>query len=118
MFRKVETTMLTLMTVIRKRPEVSTADFRHFMEHEYGPTYAALPQVKEYVQYFLTDAANDGVEQPIDAIVRISFDSRSAMREALATPEYQRAHDLRGAYMREASTGIHSAVLDRQVQLV
>ncbi|WP_250853400.1 EthD domain-containing protein [Streptomyces rhizosphaericus] len=106
------------MTVIRKRPEVSTEDFRRFMEHEYGPTYAALPQVREYVQYYLTDAVSDCVEEPIDAIVRISFDSQSAMREALATPEYQRAHELRGAYMREASTGIHSAVLDRQVQLV
>ncbi|MEU8869440.1 EthD domain-containing protein [Streptomyces umbrinus] len=106
------------MTVIRKRPEVSTEDFRRFMEHEYGPTYAALPQVREYVQYYVTDAANDGVEEPIDAIVRISFDSQSTMREVLATPQYQRAHEMRGAYMREASTGIHSAVLDRQVQLV
>lgn len=42
-FRKVDTSMLTLMTVIRKRPEVFTEDFRHFMEHEYGPIYAALP---------------------------------------------------------------------------
>ena len=47
--------MLRLMTVIRKRPEISTEDFRRFMELEYGPTYAALPQVKEYVQYYLTD---------------------------------------------------------------
>jgi hypothetical protein len=42
--------MLRLMTVIRKRPESSTEDFRRFMELEYGPTYVALPQVKEYVQ--------------------------------------------------------------------
>ena len=27
-------------------------------------------------------------------------------------------YEMRGAYMREASTGIHSAFLDRQVQLV
>jgi hypothetical protein len=48
------------------------------MEFEYGPTYAALPQTREYVQYYLTDTAED----PIDAIVRISFDSPEQMREA------------------------------------
>jgi hypothetical protein len=42
--------MFTMLTVIRKRPEVSTEQFRHFMEFEYGPTYAALPQTREYVQ--------------------------------------------------------------------
>ncbi|WP_420311122.1 hypothetical protein ACOB87_20070 [Streptomyces sp. YS-B37] len=40
--------MITLMTVIRKKPEVSTEDFRHFMKHEYGPTYQALPQTRAY----------------------------------------------------------------------
>lgn len=40
------------------------------------------------------------------------------MREALATPEYRRAHELRKAYLRETSAGIHPAVLDRRVQLV
>ncbi|MFD5080565.1 EthD domain-containing protein [Streptomyces sp. NPDC058371] len=110
--------MLRLMTVIRKRPEVSTEDFRRFMELEYGPTYAALPQVKEYVQYYLTDLAADGEEEPIDAIVRIAFESENEMREALATDEYRKAHELRTAYMRETSAGIHSAVLDRRVQLV
>ncbi|WP_405970017.1 EthD domain-containing protein [Streptomyces sp. NBC_00988] len=110
--------MLRLMTVIRKRPEISTEDFRRFMEREYGPTYVALPQVKEYVQYYLTDLAADGEEEPIDAIVRIAFESEEEMREALATETYRKAHDLRAAYMRETSVGIHSAVLDRRVQLV
>src|ERR1700743_2440009 len=92
--------VITLMTVIRKRPEVSTTDFRRFMETEYGPVYAALPQVREYEQYYLSDRGGDGAEEPIDAIVRISFDSEAAMREALATEEYAKAHELRKAYMR------------------
>ena len=110
--------MFTLMTVIRKRPEVSTEDFRRFMGSEYGPLYATLPQVREYVQYYLSDLARDGAEEPFDAIVRISFDSEATMREALATEEYRKAHDLRKPYMRDTSIGIHSAVLEQQVQLV
>ena len=110
--------MHTLMTVIRKRPEISTEDFRRFMESEYGPTYAALPQVREYVQYYLKDLSVDGAEDLVDAIVRIGFDSEETMRDALATEEYRKAHELRQGYMRETSVGIHSAVVERQVQLV
>jgi hypothetical protein len=107
--------MFTLLTVIRKRPEVTTEQFRHFMEFEYGPTYSVLPQTREYGQYYLTDTT---AEDPIDAIVRISFDSPEQMGEALATDAYQRAHAMRQAYMRETSAGIHSAVVDQTVTLV
>jgi hypothetical protein len=106
------------MTVIRKRPEVSTGDFRRFMEVEYGPTYAAMPQVREYVQYYVSDLAADGADAPIDAVVRIVFESPESMREALATPEYARAHELRKAFMQDTSVGIHSALVEREVQLV
>jgi hypothetical protein len=39
--------MFTMLTVIRKKPEVTTDDFRHFMEFEYGPTYSGLPQTRD-----------------------------------------------------------------------
>ena len=57
--------MYTLMTVLRKRPEVSTEDFRHFMEHDYGPAYVSLPQVRHYVQRYVTDLT--AAPEPIDA---------------------------------------------------
>lgn len=65
--------MFTLLTVIRKKPEISAESFRHFMQHDYGPTCVGLPETREHVQYYLDDLATDGAEQPIDAIVRISF---------------------------------------------
>ncbi|MFZ3467950.1 EthD domain-containing protein [Streptomyces sp. 4.24] len=110
--------MITLLTVIRKKPEVSTEDFRHFMKHEYGPTYEALPQTRAYIQYHLTDLASDGAEEPIDAIVQISFESQEAMAEALSTEAYRKAHELREQYMRETSVGIHSARVDDTIAFV
>lgn len=110
--------MITLLTVIRKKPEVSTEEFRRFMKHEYGPTYQTLPQTRAYVQYHLTDLAADGAEDPIDAIVQISFESEEAMAEALATDAYKQAHALRERYMRETSVGIHSARVDDIVTFV
>lgn len=110
--------MFTLLTVIRKKPEITTEDFRHFMEFEYGPTYAGLPETREYVQYYLSDLMNDGAEPAIDAIVRISFDSPEAMKKALQAESYKRAHKLREGFMRETSVGIHSAIVDKTVKLV
>ncbi|AYG77924.1 hypothetical protein DWB77_00031 [Streptomyces hundungensis] len=110
--------MITLLTVIRKKPEVSTEDFRHFMKNEYGPIYEALPQTRAYVQYHLTDLASDGAEDQIDAIVQISFESHEAMAEALSTDAYKKAHELRQQYMRETSVGIHSTRVDETVTFV
>jgi hypothetical protein len=36
--------MQALLTVIRKKPEITTEQFRHFMKFDYGPTYQALPK--------------------------------------------------------------------------
>jgi hypothetical protein len=52
--------MFELMTIIRKRPEVSTEEFRVFMEHEYGPTYVAMPQTRSHTHYYLDDLTTDG----------------------------------------------------------
>jgi hypothetical protein len=110
--------MFTVMTVIRKKPDVTTEDFRRFLELEYGPTYAGLPETRQYVQYHLSDVMIDGAEPPIDAIVQISFDSEDEMRKALQADSYETAHKMREAYMRETSMGIHSAVVDATVKFV
>ena len=44
--------MFTLLTVIRKKPSITTEDFRRFMEVDYGPTYVGLPETREYIQYY------------------------------------------------------------------
>jgi hypothetical protein len=110
--------MHILLTVLRKRPEITTEQFRAYMEHEYGPTYSAMPQTREYVQYFVDDLAADDAEEPIDAIVRIAFDSVESMQEALDSDRYRRAHDARKRYIRESSVGIHSAVVTHEAKLV
>jgi hypothetical protein len=110
------TNLYTLLTVIRKK--ITTENFRHFMEHDYGHTYAGLPQTRSYVQYYLDDLETDGAEDPIDAIVKISFDSPEEMREALQADSYEQAHSQRDAFMRETSSGIHSAEVFKTVTLV
>lgn len=113
-----EELMFTMMTVIRKKPEISTEDFRHFMEFDYGPTYVGLPETREYIQHYLSDVMTDGAELPIDAIVQISFDSKEEMMKALQADSYKKAAKMREEYMRETSVGIHSAVVEKTLKLV
>jgi hypothetical protein len=61
-----------MVTVIRKKPDVSTEDFRRFMRYEYGPTYVGLPETRSHTQHYLSDVMTDGAEPTIDAIVEIS----------------------------------------------
>ncbi|MFJ2755165.1 EthD domain-containing protein [Nocardioides sp. NPDC087217] len=106
---------LSLITVIRKHADVSTTDFRHFMEHEYGPTYTRMPQVVSYTQHYVADVVNDGSEDPIDAVVQITFISEAGMRAALDTDAYRAAHAARERYMRPTTAGIHSVRVERSV---
>ncbi len=110
--------MFELMTIIRKRPEVSTEEFRAFMEHEYGPTYVAMPQTRSYTHYYLEDLTTDGIEAPVDAIVQISFDSEQELASALSTPSYRDAAERRKAFMQETSRGIHPTRIAKTVRLV
>lgn len=88
------------------------------MEHEYGPTYVALPQTRFYTQYFLDDLTTDGVEASIDAIVHIAFDSKEELADALSTPSYRDAADRRKAFIQETSRGIHPTRIAKTVKLV
>ena len=110
--------MFTMLTVIRKKPEITTEEFRHFMKYVYGPTYVEMAETRSYIQYYLSDMMNDGAEPSIDAIVQISFESEDEMRTILRTDSYKKAHEMRQQYMRETSIGIHSAVVDEIVKMV
>jgi EthD domain len=110
--------MFTLMTLVRKRPEISTERFREFMEIEYGPVYAAMPETRRYVHYYVSDIMKDDAELPFDAIVHISFDSRESMTEALKSDDYKRAQDERKKFMLDGPHGIRSALVDKIVELV
>jgi hypothetical protein len=110
--------MQELMTMIRKRPEVSTADFRRFMELEYGPTYVAMPQVKRYAHYYLDDLSSGSGAPPVDAIVHIAFASVDEMKVALAADSYAKAAQARQTYMLDGPFGIHPTLVAATKNLV
>lgn len=110
--------MFTILVVVRKRPEISTQEFRRIWKDVYGPYYKKMPQVKSYVQYHLDDRRKDDAEDAIDGVAVLSFDSEEAMKEAWATDIYQEATKIRETIMRETAVGVHVTSLHETVQIV
>ena len=110
--------MFTITVVVRKRPEVTTEEFRRVWKDIYGPMYRQMPQVKSYIQYHLNDRRKDNAEDPIDGIVVMSFDSEADMKEAWATDIYKKAAKIRESIMRETAVGVHVGWVDEVVQIV
>ena len=110
--------MFTIAVVVRKRPEISTEEFRRIWKEEYGPIYKKLPQVKAYYQYHLSDRRKDEAEDPIDGIAIMSFDSEVDMNEAWKTDIYERGARIRESIMRETAVGVHVASVDELVKMI
>jgi len=110
--------MFTIAVVLRKRPDLSTAEFRRIWKEVYGPMYRQMPQVRSYFQYHLSDRRKDETEDPIDGIAIMSFDSEADMKAAWQTREYQQAALIRESIMRPTAVGVHVASVDECVQVV
>lgn len=110
--------MFTILVTVRKRPEISTEQFRRIWKEEYGPMYRQMPQVKSYQQLHLADRRKDDAEDPIDGVAIMSFDSEEAMKEAWATDIYKEAAKIRESIMRETAVGVHVTSVDQLIQII
>lgn len=78
--------MLKFIVVLYRRPDLTSAQFRHHLEEVHAPLAKALPGLKLYKQ-------NHVVSDPKrkhpgwDAIVELYFESREAMEAAWASPQ-------------------------------
>lgn len=77
--------MLKFMVVLYRRPDLTSAQFRHHLELVHAPLAKALPGLEHYKQ-------NHVVPDPKrkhpgwDAIVELYFENREAMEAAWASP--------------------------------
>ncbi|MFE6923046.1 EthD domain-containing protein [Nocardia sp. NPDC057663] len=87
---------IKLTCAIRRRPDLSPAEFYGYWLHRHGPF--AVEQIKilgglRYVQSHATDSTQNlvltttrGAGQPFDGLVEVWFPSEHALIAALATP--------------------------------
>jgi uncharacterized protein (TIGR02118 family) len=80
--------MSKAIVLLRKRPDMSTDDFRRHLEDTHLPLVAKLPGLQRVVINHVLPSA-DGSAQPYDAIAEDWFESVEVAQAALASPESQ-----------------------------
>lgn len=76
--------MKKIVAVIRKKPELSRAEFLHFWNVEHPELVARLPGIRRYRQ---NPAIDHRKEWPFDGMAELYFDSVADIRAAYAGPE-------------------------------
>ena len=94
--------MIRITFLLRRKPELSLADFQTYWYQEHGPLVASVADkinAMRYIQvHALEDPINDamaeargGMEAPYDGVAEVYFESRNALLEALGTESGQEA---------------------------
>ena len=81
--------MIKRFVVLRKKPGMSTQQFRRYWKDVHGPLIAALPGLIKYVQYHVRSELIDDAGTPIDGLAELWFESDEAQKRSYATPEYR-----------------------------
>lgn len=81
--------MVKYLALLRKKPDWTDEAFREHWKQVHGPLVAQLPSLVKYVQYHVhSQVASDAeqVDEPIQGIAEMWFESEEALRQAMASP--------------------------------
>ncbi len=78
--------MLKFMVVLYRRPDITTAQFRKYLQEIHAPLAKNLPGLKHYKQnHVLPDPQRP--HPGWDAIIELYFETRETMEAAWASPQ-------------------------------
>ena len=77
-----KTTMIKVMSLMKRKPELSFADFKHWLQQDHPKLAKAIPGMRKYTVNVLTKQNDD---LGYDGVSEMWFDSEAAMIEAFGT---------------------------------
>ena len=84
------TQMLKGIFTVKRRPEMSLAEFRRYWKEVHAPIAARLPGLRRYVQSEVIDEAYSLAEPKWDGAAQLWFDDPEAVRRAFESEVYKR----------------------------
>jgi uncharacterized protein (TIGR02118 family) len=93
--------MLKLVAAIRRRPELSFAEFRGLWCDEHPAYVRRMPGVRRYVQNLAFEG--DRREWPFDGVAELWFDDKDAVKAAFASPAGAAAREHEQTFAGESS---------------
>jgi uncharacterized protein (TIGR02118 family) len=82
--------MVKALYLIRRKPEMSVADFHRYWREVHGAIAARIPGARRYVQSHALDRTESDT-RPYDGAAEMWFDDMAAIERALASEEYAAA---------------------------
>ncbi|MGO4713836.1 EthD domain-containing protein [Bradyrhizobium sp. 2TAF24] len=86
--------MIVRMGLLRKRPDLSTTDFRRHWREVHGPLAAKMPGLRAYHQNHIVDKSQLAIDHArggwdLDGFSELWFDDVATMERAIASEAYQ-----------------------------
>jgi len=81
--------MIKRFVILRRKEEMSVEEFWHYWENVHGPLIAKIPGLIKYIQYHVESERLDNIDDPIDGLAELWFESEETQKKAYQSPEYQ-----------------------------
>lgn len=110
--------MIRRFVILRRKPEMTTEQFRWYWRNVHGPLIARLPGLLRYIQYHVHSERLDDEDADIDGIAELWFESVESQRAAYATAEYAAVVADEPNLFNMTSHFVHPVMTDDVVSLV
>ncbi|MEM9242835.1 MAG: EthD domain-containing protein [Pseudomonadota bacterium] len=110
--------MIKRFVILRRKPEMSVEEFWNYWENIHGPLIAKIPGLIKYIQYHVTSERLDEVDEVIDGIAELWFDSDEAQKKAYQSAEYQAVVDDEPNLFEMNSHYVHPVMTKKVVSVV
>lgn len=110
--------MIRRFVILRKKPSMTTAEFRHYWQHVHGPLIGRIPGLRRYTQFHVRSERLDEQDAEIDGIAELWFDSEEAQRRAYNTPEYAAVVADEPNLFEMNSGSVHPVMTEHVVEIV
>lgn len=112
--------MIKYLALLRKKPDWTDEAFRDHWKQTHGPLVAQLPGLVKYVQYHVHSqvAAAEQVDDPIQGIAEMWFESEAALKQAMSSPVGQQIAQDVAEFLGETNHFNHLITVEETLQFV
>lgn len=114
--------MVKYFAILRKRSEWTDEEFRQYWKGTHGPLVAKLPGLVRYVQHHVHSEVPPNVkrvDEPIQGVAEMWFESESALKQAMKSPDGQRvAEDAAKLFDETTNHFDHLLGVDETIQFI
>lgn len=110
--------MFKMIVILRKKPGMTTEQFRSHWKNTHGPLFKAFPQIKVYTQFHVTDKCRDNTDIPIDGIAILEFTSAKEKDDAWKMLAYDKIREDEQNFLKFDGAGIHVVYVDEEIKII